>query len=74
MAGKYPADLILYDPEPTSLQPEQLAQLPTFSGLAAVQAGQFAPWRKLEDWSYRSYTVDVEAILAAARIANPDLG
>jgi hypothetical protein len=42
-------------------------------GLAAVQAGQFAPWRKLEDWSYSTYTTDIEAVLAAVRTADPAL-
>lgn len=73
LAAKYPADLILYDREPSAAQAEELAAIPTMQGLAAVRAGQFAPWRKLEDWSYRAYTADLEAILAAVRTADPAL-
>ncbi|MGD9529277.1 hypothetical protein [Pseudonocardia sp.] len=70
---RYPADLVLYDPDTSSLQPDALAALPVFGTLPAVRARQFAPWRKLEDWSHAAYTADVEAVTAAARTADPDL-
>ena len=73
LAGKYPADLVLYDPDPSALQPPDLARIPTLAALPAVRAGQFAPWRKLEDWSHASYTADVTAILTAVRAADPTL-
>lgn len=35
--------------------------------------GQFAPWHKLEGWSYASDAADIEATLAAVRTADAAL-
>lgn len=43
-AGKYPADLILTDSRTYALSRQQLAQIPTWKQLPAVDAGQLADW------------------------------
>lgn len=43
-AGKYPADLILTDSRTYALTRQQLAQIPTWKQLPAVDAGQLGDW------------------------------
>lgn len=70
LAGKYPADLILLD-EDTA--PEDMAGVPTWAALPAVQAGQIAAFRRLGSWTYEQNAGEIEGITAAVRAANPDL-
>jgi iron complex transport system substrate-binding protein len=43
-AGRYDADLLLHDVRSYSLQPDELADYPTWNALPAVRAGQIGPW------------------------------
>lgn len=70
LAGKYPADLILLDEDTT---PEDMAGVPTWAALPAVQAGQIAAFRRLGSWTYEQNAGEIEGITAAVRAANPDL-
>ncbi len=70
LAGKYPADVILFD---SRYDPADMAGVATWAALPAVQADQVVPFRALESWSYQAYAGDFRLITAAVRAANPDL-
>ena len=70
LAGKYPVDLILLDADTA---PEDMAGVPTWAVLPAVQAGQIAPFRRLGAWIYAQNAAEIKGIAAAVRDANPDL-
>ncbi|GAA1579021.1 ABC transporter substrate-binding protein [Kribbella sancticallisti] len=69
-ADKYPADLILVDTKDDAMTTEQLAKIPTWKRLPAVQAGQLVRWQAIEDWSYTRYTDDITVITQALQKAN----
>lgn len=70
LANKYPADLILLDADTA---PEDIAGVPTWAALPAVQAGQIASFRRLGSWTYEQNAREIEGITTAVRDANPDL-
>ncbi len=72
-ADRYPADLILHDTLPGSLDLEALAKRPTWRALPAVREDQLVPWRKLQAWSHPQYTAEIEQITAGLQAANPAL-
>lgn len=69
-ADKYPADLILVDTKDDAMTTEQLAKIPTWKRLPAVQSGQLVRWQAIEDWSYPRYTDDITVITQALHKAN----
>lgn len=52
-AGKYQADIIMYDNRFSSVKPDQLKDNPTWSRLPAVRAGRLIPWDSEPPLSYR---------------------
>ena len=58
-AARYPADLILLDARSFSSTLDQLQEIPTFSALPAVKAGQIAGWQT----EYVPGYADIAAIL-----------
>jgi len=73
LADKYPADLILYDNRPVSLSLGDLAKIPTWRTLPAVEAGQLVGWEGHENWSFQLYAEDIELIAEAVKRADPDI-
>lgn len=73
-ADRYPADLILHDILPGSLDLETLDKKPTWRALPAVQAGQLVPWRKLQAWSYPLYADEIEQLTEGLEAAQPVAG
>jgi len=65
LAGKYPADIILYSDLPGAETPSQLASVPTWAALPAVKAGQLLPWRVLDPFSDKVLAQDLNAIAQA---------
>jgi len=65
LAGKYPADLLLYDVLPGALDLGTLATIPTWEQLPAVQAGQLLPWRVLDSFAYKLLDADLGALADA---------
>ena len=63
-ADKYPADLILYDGRATAPSLDELAEIPLWNELPAVQANQLAPWHMEEGVSYRLFTEHVKELTA----------
>lgn len=66
-ANQYPADLILHDERPFSLQPDDLGEFPTWGTLPAVQAGQVGRWNAETVLSHQGFAA------AVARLAE-DVG
>jgi iron complex transport system substrate-binding protein len=64
-ADKYEADLILYDARATSPSPDDLAKIPVWRRLSAVEAGQLSPWHMEEAVSYRLFASHVEELTGA---------
>lgn len=52
-AGRYPADIIMYDNRFSSVKPDQLRDNPTWSRLPAVRAGRLIPWDSEPPFSHR---------------------
>lgn len=71
-ANRYPADLILSDARPTTLQPSQLMDRPIWRSLPAVQAGQVASW-PWKTYSHRSYTKALQELTATIAAARADV-
>jgi iron complex transport system substrate-binding protein len=63
-ADKYPADLILYDGRATAPSLDELAEIPLWTELPAVQANQLAPWHMEEGVSYRLFTQHIKELTA----------
>jgi iron complex transport system substrate-binding protein len=63
-ADKHPADLILYDGRAHAPGPEELAKLPVWPTLPAVEAGQITPWHMEEAVSYELFAGHVEELTA----------
>lgn len=72
-AGKYPADIIFTDARSFSLTPEELAEIPIFAALPAVQAGQVAPWQIEYIPSYQALTVILNDLAAVIEAADPEV-
>jgi iron complex transport system substrate-binding protein len=70
-ADKYPADLILYDGRAHAPGLEELAQLPVWPRLPAVEAGQLSPWHMEEAVSYRLFAGHVEELTAKLQDSAP---
>lgn len=68
-AGQYPADLILLDARTGNPTPEDLAAIPTWSSLPAVEAGQVAPWYPEPTRSWRGFAPILRDIATAIREA-----
>lgn len=54
-AGKYDADVILYDAREAPGTPDEVAKIPTWTRLPAVKAGQVYPWYTAAPYSYKQY-------------------
>jgi len=72
-ADRHPADLILYDGRAHAPGPEELAKLPVWPTLPAVEAGQITPWHMEEAVSYALFAGHIEELTAkvaeATRVA-----
>ncbi|WP_216211893.1 ABC transporter substrate-binding protein [Amycolatopsis aidingensis] len=64
-AGKYEADVILYDSRAENLQGEELAGFPTWNQLPAVQAGRTIGWNPAIPFSYHSFGSQLSSITKA---------
>ncbi|THV28973.1 ABC transporter substrate-binding protein [Glycomyces paridis] len=64
-ADKYDADLLLLDSRVQALQPEALAEFPTWNALPAVQAGQIVGWEAEPMYSWGLAAASIEALAAA---------
>lgn len=64
-AGKYTADLLLLDARELTLQPDALAEFPTWNAMPAVEAGQITPWNSEPIYSYASSAANLEALAEA---------
>jgi iron complex transport system substrate-binding protein len=69
-ADKYSADLILYDARATALSLDELADIPLWTELPAVQADQLTPWHMEEGVSYKLFTEHIEQLTAAIERSN----
>jgi iron complex transport system substrate-binding protein len=63
-ADRYPADLILYDGRAHAPGPDELAKLPVWPTLPAVEAGQITPWHMEEAVSYALFAGHIEELTA----------
>ncbi|GAB3650917.1 ABC transporter substrate-binding protein [Glycomyces tarimensis] len=64
-ADKYAADLLLLDAREVALQPEALADFPTWNALPAVQEGQIVGWNSEPIYSYTGSAENIEALAQA---------
>ncbi|WP_026931869.1 ABC transporter substrate-binding protein [Glycomyces tenuis] len=64
-AGKYTADLLLLDARELTLQPDALAEFPTWNAMPAVEAGQITAWHSEPVYSYASSAGNIEALAEA---------
>jgi iron complex transport system substrate-binding protein len=64
-AGKYTADLLLLDARELTLQPDALAEFPTWNAMPAVEAGQITPWNSEPIYSYASSAANIETLAEA---------
>jgi len=58
-AGKYAADVILYDARPFAMPLADAEKIPTFAALPAVKAGQIAPWHLGAAFTYQTYSANM---------------
>lgn len=72
-AAKYPADLILNDARSAALPIEQLAEIPTWNQLPAVQAGQVGAWHTEFVPSHAGFAAVLESLAATVRASRPDV-
>jgi iron complex transport system substrate-binding protein len=63
-ADGYPADIILYDGRAHAPELEELDDIPLWTELPAVQAGQVTPWHMEEAVSYRLFAAAIEELTA----------
>lgn len=68
-AGKYQADVVLYDARPFGLSREELLKIPTIANLPAVRAGQFIPWKTAPPLDYGTYAAILTAFAGMIRNA-----
>ncbi|MDT0345551.1 ABC transporter substrate-binding protein [Streptomyces litchfieldiae] len=68
-ADKYPADVLLLDSRSVALQPDALADKPTWTRLPAVEAGQITGWNSEPIYSYAGCAPLLEALAEAIRNA-----
>jgi iron complex transport system substrate-binding protein len=74
LAGRYPADLILYSELPVAMDLKALEAVPTWQTLPAVKAGQLLPWRVLDPFSYELLSEDLENLANAVEHAKDVTG
>jgi iron complex transport system substrate-binding protein len=72
-ANTYPADLILVDQRASDLSPEQLAEIPTWSALPAVQAGQVGPWYAGAPYSHARLVPIMQELTEIIRASRADV-
>ena len=72
-AGRYPADVILHDRRPSSLQPDELTRFPTWTRLPAVAAGQVGPWNAETVLSPQGFAAAVAGMAATIGAARADV-
>lgn len=72
-ANTYPADLILVDARSAQLSPEQLADIPTWSALPAVQAGQIGPWYAGAPYSHARLVPIMQQLTEFIRASRADV-
>ena len=61
-ADRYPVDLILYDARAHAPSLEELDDIPLWTELPAVRAGQLTPWHMEEAVSYRLFTEHIKEL------------
>lgn len=66
---KYPADVLLLDNRAQSLQPDALAEFPTWAALPAVQEGQIVGWEAEPMYGYGLAAASIEALATAIQNA-----
>jgi iron complex transport system substrate-binding protein len=69
LADKYPADLILLGRPPLVMSRKELDAIPTWRRLPAVKAGQVVSWRRLDPFSYKLLSADLDALAKAVEHA-----
>ncbi|MGH3872901.1 MAG: ABC transporter substrate-binding protein [Pseudonocardiaceae bacterium] len=72
-ANQYPADLILHDERTFSLQPDDLAEYPTWGELPAVKAGQVRRWNAETILSYQGFAAAASRLAGDVREARADV-
>lgn len=71
-ALRYQADVLFYDSRTEVTQPPELAaQVPTWSHIPAVKAGQVYPWVAVPPYSWDGLATILEDVAAAVREADP---
>lgn len=69
----YPADLVMTDVRSMSFTLEQFAEVPTWSGLPAVAAGQVHPWQIEFVPSWSAFADVLEDLTAAVKASDPTI-
>lgn len=72
-AGIFPADLIMLDARTGNPTPEDLAAIPTWSSLPAVEGGQVAAWYPEPTRSWRGFAPILRDLAATIRDAKPGI-
>jgi iron complex transport system substrate-binding protein len=62
LARSHPADVLLYDQRPNSLNAESLATIPAWSALPAVAAGKVLPWNPEPALTYEAAAAFVNTL------------
>ncbi|WP_051704477.1 ABC transporter substrate-binding protein [Glycomyces sp. NRRL B-16210] len=70
-ASRYGADLIFLDERTGNLQPEELADFPTWTSLPAVAEGQVYGWNAEPVYSHVGGAIELEKIAAPLEAARP---
>jgi iron complex transport system substrate-binding protein len=72
-ADRYPADVIIHDIRSYSLQPDALAEFPTWAALPAVRAGQVGAWSAETVLSYQGFTTAFRDLADLIQSADADI-
>lgn len=67
---KFQGDVMLHDARSFALTLEDLAELPTWNALPAVEAGQLVPWEVSSPPSYQRATAQIQALAIAIESAD----
>jgi iron complex transport system substrate-binding protein len=65
LGTSHAADILLYDQRPNSLGDEQLAAIPAWAELSAVQAGQVLPWNPEPPLTFAAAAASADALITA---------
>jgi iron complex transport system substrate-binding protein len=65
LGTSHAADILLYDQRPNSLGDEQLAAIPEWAELSAVQAGQVLPWNPEPPLTFAAAAASADALITA---------